>query len=65
MYAACSDNVVFWFLALRTVVDLSRRSSIQGDDVSCIRDYLKSLLSELRGMIPEGHGDHNGVYICG
>ena len=41
---------------------LSRRSSIQGDEISCIRDHPRSLLSELQVMIPKV--ERNGVCIC-
>ena len=40
----------------------SRRSSIQCDEISCIRDHLSSVLSELQVMIPKV--DRNGVCIC-
>ena len=40
---------------------LSRRSSIQVDEISCIRDHPRSLLSELQVMIPKV--DRNGVCI--
>ena len=42
-------------------VQLSRRSSIQGDEISCIRDHPRSLLSELQVMIPKV--ERNGVCI--
>ena len=40
---------------------LSRRSSIQVDEISCIRDHPRSSLSELQVMIPKV--DRNGVCI--
>ena len=40
---------------------LSRRSSIQVDEISCIRDHPRSLLSELQVMIPKV--ERNGVCI--
>jgi hypothetical protein len=40
---------------------LSRRSSIQVDEISCIRDHPRILLSELQVMIPKV--DRNGVCI--
>ena len=40
----------------------SRRSSIQCDEISCIRDHLSSVLSELQIIIPKP--DRNGVYIA-
>jgi hypothetical protein len=40
---------------------LSRRSSIQVDEISCIRDHPRSLLSDLQVMIPKVEG--NGVCI--
>ncbi len=50
VYAACSRRGQF-----------SRRSSIQCDEISCIRDHLKYLLSELQIIIPKT--DRNGVCI--
>ena len=41
---------------------LSRRSSIQVDEISCIRDHPRSLLSELQVMISKVECD--GVCIC-
>ena len=35
---------------------LSRRSSIQVDEISCIRDHPRSLLSELQVMRGRGSG---------
>ena len=40
---------------------LSGRSSIQVDEISCIRDHPRSLLSELQVMIPKV--ERNGVCI--
>ena len=59
MYAACSVCGCGFVLGRRG--QLSRRSSIQVDEISCIRDHPRSSLSELQVMIPKV--DRNGVCI--
>ena len=50
-----------WGFVLGRRGRLSRRSSIQVDEISCIRDHPRSSLSELQVMIPKV--DRNGVCI--
>ena len=50
-----------WGFVLGRRGRLSRRSSIQVDEISCIRDHPRILLSELQVMIPKV--ERNGVCI--
>ena len=53
-----------WGFVLGRRGRLSRRSSIQVDEISCIRDHPRSSLSELQVMIPKVDRNGRGRVRC-